>query len=247
MNIEAQPLPLFYSRIVPLDARIHGGLKLNRAAGFSFATSASAVPVGVAEFAAASQSYPILFTSGPDPVPVVLLGARPGENLFVSNDGTWQPESYIPAYARAYPFIFIEDGNSKQLFLGVEADAKSLDPSIGIPLFEGDKPSPGLNEVLAFCGAYREALQATRIFGKALEDAGLMEDYEATINFAKGGAVRINGFRVVSRKKFDALDSATFLEFRRKGWLDAIYAHFFSAGRWNRIVDLAAAKRDAVH
>lgn len=247
MTTPSPSLPLFYSRIVPLDSRIHGELKLNRAAGYGFASAASAVPVGLVEFAAASQSYPILFTTGADPMPVVLLGARPGENLFVSNEGVWQPDSYIPAYARAYPFIFIEDPQSGQLFLGMEADAKALDPKIGVPLFEGEKPSQGLNEALAFCSAYRETLQATAAFAKAVQDANLLEDYQATINFTKGGAVRIDGFRVVNRKKFDELDEATFLEFRRKGWLDAIYAHFFSAGRWNRIVDLAAAKRDALH
>jgi hypothetical protein len=205
------------------------------------------VPVGLVEFAAASQSYPILFTNGAEPMPVVLLGARPGENLFVSGDGGWLTDAYIPAYARAFPFIFIEDGQSKQLFLGVEADAKVLDPAVGVPLFEGDKPSPGLNEALAFCTAYREALQATGAFAKAVQEKGLLEDYQATINFTKGGAVRIDGFRVVNRKKFEELDEATFLAWRKNGWLDAIYAHFFSAGRWNRIVDLAAAKRTAMH
>ena len=109
MSTPPSPLPLFYNKIVPLDSRVHGGLKLNRAAGYGFASAASAVPVGFVEFAAASQSYPILFTTGADPMPVVLLGARPGENLFVSPEGVWQPDSYIPAYARAYPFIFIED------------------------------------------------------------------------------------------------------------------------------------------
>jgi len=42
-----------------------------------------------------------------------LLGLTEGTNLFVNADGAWRPDTYIPAYIRAFPFIFVEDEKSK--------------------------------------------------------------------------------------------------------------------------------------
>src|SRR5580704_2860876 len=101
--------PIFHTNIVPLNADLHGGLRFNRDAGCGFAAGVATVPIGIGEFEAAARSYPILFTDGPAPIPVVLLGFRTGWNLFVNETGAWMPGAYVPALVRAFPFVIIDN------------------------------------------------------------------------------------------------------------------------------------------
>ena len=40
--------------------------------------------------------------------------------------GAWRPNTYLPAYVRAYPFIFVEDRASAKVYVGMEPDAACL-------------------------------------------------------------------------------------------------------------------------
>jgi SapC len=240
-------LPLFFKRVVGVNPQLHGSLKLDRSSGYRFAAGAQSVPIGLTEFEATAQHFPILFTSGPNPVPVALLGLREGQNLFVRPDGGWLPDSYVPAYVRAFPFIFVEDANTKSLFVGMEPDADQIRPDIGKPLFEDGRPSQALNDAVGFCQSFREAVNAAASFGRALEAARLLEEEEATVNFTGGGAARIRGFKIVKPERLADVDDATFLDWRRMGYLAAIYAHLFSAGRWSRLIEMAAPRPPTTH
>ena len=237
----AVALPLFFKRVVGVNPAMHAGLRLDRSTGLGFAAAAQSVPLGLGEIEAAAQHYPVLFTSGPTPTPVALLGLREGSNLFLRPDGSWQSDAYVPAYVRAFPFIFLEDPTSKTLYVGMEPDAASLRSDAGQPLFEDGRPSATLNEAITFCSAYRESVVAAANFGRALQAAGVLQDEEATVNFTAGGSARIRGFKLVRPEKLAEMDDATFLEWRRMGWVAAIYAHLFSAGRWGRLIELAAS------
>ena len=236
----APAMPLFFKRVVGVNSQQHGSLRLDRSAGFAFAGAAQSVPLALTEFEAAAQHFPILFTAGPEPVPVALLGLREGQNLFVRGDGAWMPDAYVPAYARAFPFIFVEDTDSRALFIGMEPDADHIRPDIGQRLFEDGRPTQALNEAVGFCQAFREGAAAAGAFGRALNAAGLLADEEATVNVTAGGSARVRGFKTVKPERLAELDDATFLEWRRMGWLAAIYAHLYSAGRWGRLIELGA-------
>jgi hypothetical protein len=240
----AQPaMPLFFKRIVGVNPTTHPDLKLDRNTGFGFAAGAQAIPLGLSELELAAQHYPILFTLGSDPLPVALVGLKEGSNLFVSGSGAWLMDSYVPAYVRAFPFIFVEDPLAKTLYVGMEPDAPALNSGQGVRLFEDGRPSAALNETIAFCSAYREAVGAAGAFGRALQAARLLEEEEATVNFTGGGAARIRGFNLVKPERLAELDDTIFLDWRRMGWLSAIYAHLFSAGRWNRLIELGAPRQ----
>jgi hypothetical protein len=242
----AQQMPLFFKRIAAVNAQNHGELRLDRSAGFRFAASAQSVPVGLTEMDTAAQHYTILFTSGANPMPVVLLGLREGENLFVRPDGTWQPDAYVPAYVRCFPFIYLEEANRKQLFMGLEPDAEHFKTGHGQPLFEDGRPAQAYTDATNFCKAYRESVVASGVFGRALDKAGVLVDDEATITFTAGGAAKVRGFKLVKPEKLAEVDDATFLEWRSMGWLAAIYAHLHSSGRWSRLIELAAPRMAAV-
>ena len=239
---DAPTLPLFFKRVEGVNPTAHPDLTLDRTTGYQFAIGAQSVPLGLSELEAAAQHYPILFTSGAEPTPVALLGLREGQNLFALPNGTWLTDAYIPAYVRAFPFVFVEDSATKTLFVGMEPDAAALASPNGARLFEDGRPTAALNDAVAFCTAFREAATAGATFGRALQAANLLEEEEATVNFTAGGSTRIRGFKLVKAERLAELDDATFLEWRRLGWLAAIYAHLYSAGRWARLIELAAPR-----
>ena len=240
-------LPLFFKRVVGVNPALHSGLRLDRSSGFGFSNRAQSVPIGLGEFEAASQHYPILFTAGPNPTPVALLGLTEGSNLFVQPDGKWRPDTYVPAYVRAFPFIFVEDEKTKTLYVGMEPDADSLRLDSGAPLFEDGKPTAALNDAIAFCSAFRDNLMAAGTFARALNAQGLLEDEEATINYTAGGGTRIRGFKILKPERLDKVSDETYLDWRRRGWIGAIYAHLHSAARWGRLIELAAPRAPVSH
>jgi hypothetical protein len=187
----------------------------------------------------------VLFASGPSPVPVALLGLREGQNLFVQPDGSWLRDAYIPAYIRAFPFIAVEDAANKSSFVGVEPDAPQLSTTHGQPLFEDGRPAAAFNEAVAFSRAYRESVVAAGNFAKALDEAKVLEEEEATVNFTAGGSAKIRGFKLVKPDRLAEVEDATFLDWRQMGWVAAIYAHLYSAGRWGRLIEMGAPKAEA--
>lgn len=238
----APALPLFFKRVVGVNPEMHGSLRLDRAAGFGYAAVAQTVPVGLGEMEAVSQHYPILFAGSAEPVAVALLGLREGENLFVLPDGSWRPGRYVPAYVRAFPFIFVENAATKTVYVGIEPDADCLRLDSGLPLFEDGKPTAAFNESVSFCSAFRDNLNAATALGRALAAEGLLEEEEANITFTHGGASRVRGFRVVKAERLDRLSDETFLDWRHRGWLGPLYAHLHSMARWSGLIDLAAPR-----
>lgn len=232
-------LPLFFHKVVGVSATQHGHLRLDRTTGFEFATNAQAVPLGLGELDVACQHFPIVFTTGPQTTPMALLGLKEDSNLFVNPDGTWRPDSYIPAYVRAFPFVFVEDREKSAMFVGMEESARALSTTTGAALFEDGKPSPAMNEAVQFCAAFRENLNAATAFGAALQEAGLLEEEEANVNFTAGGTARVTGFKVIKADRMDAVSDETYLEWRHKGWIGAVHAHLFSTARWARLVELS--------
>jgi hypothetical protein len=237
-------LPLFFSRIVGVDPNIHAKLRLDRSVGYDFAATTQFVPLGLEEFEAAAQDYPILFTASPNPIPIALLGLREGENLFLQADGSWKSDTYIPAYVRAFPFVFVATEGSSDLYLGMEANAACLKGGkVGEPLFNNKEPTQVLNEAMGLAAALRNNLIAAEQLARTLDEVGLLSTEEAKIDFSAGGNAIVRGFKVMNRDRLERLNDETWLEWRRRKWLPAIYAHLFSARRWTHLMNAAAAAR----
>ncbi len=236
-------LPLFFQRVVGVSPAAHGHLRLERGGELGFAATAQTLPLGLGEIEAAARNYPVLFTTGADPLPVALLGLAEGSNLFVDAEGHWRKECYVPAHVRAYPFILVEDKPNSTTYVGMDDSAACLGTERGQALFEDGKPTPALNEAIAFCSSYRANLAAAAAMAKALEAAGLLHEEEARVNFRDGTVMRLRGFRLLHRDRLDHVSDEMFLDWRRRGWLGAIYAHVHSAWQWTKLIDLAAAGR----
>jgi hypothetical protein len=233
-------LPLFFKHLVGVDPNVHRTLRLNRDSGFRFAAEAHFVPLGLSEIEGAAHDYPILFTAGAEPLPIALLGLQAHSNLFLQSNGEWLPDCYVPAYIRAFPFVFMQSTTSRDLLLGMDPSAECLRSDEGEALFEGGQPSAALKEVIRFGTAHRKDLIAASEFARVMNAAGVLDEELANIKFASGTAAVIRGFKLVNRERLEKVNDDTFLEWRRNNWVLPLYAHLSSAGRWRRLLEMAA-------
>lgn len=238
--------PLFYRSLTPIDAARHAGKSLKRRLGFDFARTSHAVLLNGSEFEAAARDYPIVFTPSPAAAALSVVGVRRDRNLFVDANGDWQPGTYIPAYIRRYPFIFHESADKQQYTLCIDETSGALEDGNDRPLFGRDsKPTPIVQEALKFCAAFQRDYTNTHEFVEQLSERGLLIPNQAEITLNSGEKLAVTGFHVIDRDRFAGLPDSAFLEWRRKGWLPWVFAHFISHGNWSALVDLAGAAAKA--
>lgn len=229
---EGPQWPLFYKQPVPLSMERHGGKSINLQRRFGFAKDSNMVPVNMQEFSRAATSYPIVFTETAPASSIAILGLRQSQNLFVNDEGTWDGGVYVPAYVRRYPFIFSTGQEEEQLVLCVdEADELIVDGTGDEDtqaIYDGEEASEVVKKMLEFCAAFHRQSLATREFVDELETRELFRPGTVTISNESGEQFNLRGFRIVDEAKFNALPDDAFLEFRRKGWLQAVTAHLIS-------------------
>ena len=235
----AENLPLFYQKPMPLDAKKHGALSLKKNFGFDFTKEVNAVPINMIEMPQICHYYPIAFSPDENATPVAILGLRDNENLFLGANGNWDETAYIPAYIRRYPFIFSEIPDSDQLTLCIDNVPEVVEEGDKQPFFDSEgAPSELSKNALDFCKSYHAAAQQTLDFSKALVDSGILIEREAQINVAGNRRINFSGFRIVDESKLADLNDDTFLDWREKGWLPILYAHLFSGSQWTRLTRL---------
>jgi SapC len=233
--------PLFYRSLTPIDAARHSGKSLKRRIGYDFARATHAVLLNGSEFDAAARFYPIVFTPSPASAALAVMGVRRDRNLFVDASGDWHPGSYIPAYIRRYPFIFHESADKQQYTLCIDETSGAIEDGNDRPFFSGGKPTPIVQDALKFCAAFQRDFTGTRDFVEQLSERGLLIPNQAEITLNSGEKLSVTGFHIIDRDRFAGLPDSAFLEWRRKGWLPWVYAHFVSHGNWSALVDLAGA------
>ncbi|HEY0598149.1 SapC family protein [Sphingopyxis sp.] len=230
--------PLFYRQPELLTAAQHADLRLSRG-GYGFARDANAIPLTVIEFGAAMRHYPVVFAAG-DGFPVAILGLD-RRNGFVDGE-TWATGCYVPAYARRYPFVFV-DRSQDSFVLAIDRAAPHFaGGDEGAALFSDGKPTEVVDNILTFCRDFHGAHIQTDAFVEALLAQELLVDQHADARLDSGQALMLRGFRIVDRAKFDALPDALVLEWHRKGWLALIHFHFLSL---DRFADLLARAENA--
>lgn len=243
MNQPAAPqasLPLFYREVRPLDRVQDAGLRAHQSPDFRFTATTNAIPLVAEEFAFAAGDYPIVFTAGSVPVPVAVTGLELDKNLMLDESGMWLSRSYIPAYVRRYPFILVEEPESKQLMLCCENNAPQLSPNGDLPLFENGEPADVVKQALDFCMALRQQGEITDSFVKELQAHNLLQPGHVEVDLQDGRQIRMDGFLAVDRQMFLDLPPDIIADWHKRQWLDLIYAHFLSNSRWQKLAEIAA-------
>lgn len=226
-----------YKDVRPLDKTEDSKLRISELKGFDYAASSHSCAITVDEFYSAAKSAPIVFADAADGVKAVsLLGVREGQNVFVSSDGEWTQNEYIPAYLRRYPFIFFQQGDS--LALGIDHGCAAVNKTKGKAVFnKNGEASDYVNNVLVFMQDYQSAAQRTDFFISRLVELDLLEDANATIredNVATGTVT----FKKISEEKLNALDDDKALALLRDGCYRLIAAHLLSLTNFNKLFSL---------
>jgi hypothetical protein len=229
---------VFYESATALNRERHQKLKIDiQPNHYVFAAKTNALPVASTEFTDIAHDYPIVFVGeAPGSFHVAaLLGLRDSENLFVDDKGVWQAGTYIPAFARRYPFVLAGAQEKDRFLVCVDETYAGINNKKGTALFDGDgKESEYLQRVLNFLRAYHAEMQVTSVFANRMAELGLLESKVITID--KGGQKQVlRGLWVIDEAKLAALEDARVLEFFRAGYLRWIEAHRISMGNVMRL------------
>ena len=225
-------LPLLYSGLEPVNSHAHGDKKVRRIESIPLVAQAHAIPVTVDEFMLAGRHYPIVFSSGDQPVPLALMGLHEGANTFFDAEGKLiERNVYMPAYLRRYPFMLARlSDETDQLSLCFDPTSGAVgDFDDGDALFDGDEPSKATNDILAFCEQFEQAGQRTSAFMTDLGAMGLLMDGEVAIQPEGSEQPFIyRGFQMVDEAKFRDLRGDELRKMNQSGTLALVMAHLFS-------------------
>lgn len=223
-------LPLFYKDLIPLNSQQHANWKTRSTDKATWLVGVNSIPLTVEEFPQAQRNFPIIFTSGDNPIPLALMGMNEGINVFVDEDGTLNTPVYVPAYARRYPFMLAK--------LRPEAEELSLcvDPSSdlvgeideGEALFAGSEPTDATKNMLKFCENFEVAGNKTANFMAELKKHDLLMDGELNIDTGNGQPFNYRGFQMIDENKLREVRGDVLRQWNQNGMLPLIYAHLFS-------------------
>lgn len=235
---------LFYGQPEPLSLEAHGKLGVEATSGpYGFVAGTNIVPLTVTEFAPAALNYPVIFV-GETKQPVAVMGLRDGENLFITEDGQFRPDAYIPAFVRRYPFVFANDDAQQRLILCVDRKASFLKEGGAVPLFVDGQPSPYTQQAMDFCNNFEQERQRTEAFGRLLTELDLFDTKQQIFtprgqDGTAGQPQKVAEYFAVSEEKLKTLPAEKLAELRDNGALGQIYAHLVSLLGWDRLIAMA--------
>lgn len=227
----ANNLPIFYNDLVPLSSVDHADFRARPMDNANFLVNQHAVPLTSDEFVPASRFYPIVFSSGENPVPLALMGLNEGVNTFVDAEGKLLNPVYVPAYIRRYPFLLARlNPDSEDLSLCFDPTSGAIGQfEEGDALFENGQPTQPVQAVLEFCKNFEEAGLRTSFFVDELKKADLLMEGEVAIQPDGSDKPYVyRGFQMIDENKLRELRGDVLRKMMQNGLLALIYAHLFS-------------------
>jgi hypothetical protein len=224
-------LPLFYNDLVPLNSRDHANYKSQSTDKATWLIGQHAVPLTVEEFPQAARHFPIVFSSGDQPVPLALMGLNEGVNVFVDAEGKLTSEVYVPAYVRRYPFMLARlTPDAQELSLCFDPTTNLLGEEVdGAPLFDGETASEATKNMLQFCENFEEAGMRSAAFVEELKKHNLLMEGEVAIQQEGNDQPFVyRGFQMVDQAKLREVRGDVLRGWNQSGLLPLLFAHLFS-------------------
>lgn len=229
----------FYQKVVALNSDVHRNLKFAaEEVDFAFARDTTSVLLAGVEFAEAGREYPIVFVRGGDKKmrPIVLLGVRNEENLFVDQKGKWDAR-YIPAFVRRYPFVMAE-GEEGKLVVCIDEGCKALNSDHGALMINAEgKLEPRMQEIMQFLQNFQVEFVRTELIIQQLDDLGLFVEQGARFDTGTDGVFQLNAFYLIDEAKFNKLEDDKLSALFRSGALGLAYLHLASLGNMRALLD----------
>jgi len=229
---------LIYETAVPVSSTRHGKCAVE-VKDYEFTRTVNAVPIVAAEFPQAAAEYAIVFAGNADELmPVVILGARDKENLYISERGDWLAK-YVPAFVRRYPFVFSEGETPNNFTLCVDESYPGLNyQGRGQALFTQEgKPTRYVESILNFLKEYVDQAERTKAFCKKLADLKLLDAMQAQFTLASGEKTSLRGFMAVDRNRLKGLSGEALAEMAKTDELELLYLHLHSMRNFAAVKD----------
>lgn len=237
---------MYYEKPVLLDREKHRRRRVRASESFAFARKANSLYLAAAEFNEACKEYAIVFTrpaSGGRILPVVMLGLRARENLFVDDQDRWSGR-YVPAFVRRYPFVLAQLPGQQGLGLCIDEAYAGLNDEEGEALFDAQgRETPFLHNAVDFLAQYQREYLRTEAFCQRLEQAGLLREMNARADLVDGRSFTVASLLVVDEQKLMALPDAVALSLFRAGELHLISMHLMSLSNMKALVDKMAERK----
>ena len=236
---------MFYSNPQPLNAQSHEKFGVKQVKKpFEFMANQHFIPLTAQEFGAAATSFPVVFAPGEDKMPLAVMGVRQNENLFV-NDGQFEQDFYMPAFARRYPFVMANDASNQRFVVCVDESADCVtNKKPERPFFENGQASSFTSEAIQFLEQFERDRQATQQMVNRFKELDLFEMKDMhfqnpnNADGTLGERQKIAEYFAVSEEKLRALDDKTVKELNESGMLSVAHAHLLSLGNWQRLVNM---------
>ena len=237
---------MFYERVTPVSSQQHRNWCVEGGDNYEFARNVNSIPLVAVEIPHAAREYTIVFAGAEDAVvPLVILGIKDQENLYITEEGGWTAD-YIPAFVRRYPFVFSQTADGTKFTLCVDESWEGCNQEgRGQRLFdEQGERTPFLEKLLSFHSDYQRNAQLTKDYCIKLKELDLLDAKEANFTLASGEKTKLRGFMAVNREKLNALPAETLAELAKTGALELTYAHLMSMNNLSLVAN-RIAKRSA--
>jgi hypothetical protein len=157
------------------------------------------------------MEYSIVFVGSEEsPAPVVLLGMKQEENLYLEDGHRWKAR-YIPAFVRRYPFVFAKGTEANTYTLCIdESHGGWNQQGRGEVLFDGEgKGTQFLDGMLKFVTDVQREIARTTAFCEKLKQLDLLDAMAARFKLPSGQDSEVKGFMAVNREKLSTLPGDT--------------------------------------
>ena len=222
-------------RLVELSRSEHGGLRISSDLAEASASTQHLIPLVATEFRKAATQYPIVFAKHPETGrfnSYVLNGLGLNENLFWT--GTELDVTYVPLNVRRQPF-YVGTENA----LCIDLDSPCVEASGTKALVETDgSDSAYLKEILTILGDLMAGREVTEQFITALLSLDLLAPILLDIRLDDGTPLRLEGLYGIDEERLRQLEERDFLQLRKSGHLDLIYAVIMANGQIFRLIRL---------
>jgi hypothetical protein len=167
--------------------------------------------------------------------PVVLMGLETGENLYI-NDGKCDA-SYIPAIIRRYPFALAktpeQDDNCT---VCIDNSSELVNEIEGEPLFDAaGKPSEMMERVKRYLAELQQMEKFTQEFCHFLAEYNMFTPLNMKVR-QQDEIKNITDCYVANEERLGSISDKGFLNFRKKQFLPAMYAHLISLAQIERLL-----------
>lgn len=230
---------LIYEKVIPVSKNRHTGWSIKTGGDYEFAKNVNSVPLVAVEFPNAAVEYPIAFAGdGEGMMPVVLLGMRDKENLYLDDANHWDAK-YIPAFIRRYPFVFSKSQDGATFTLCIDEDFSGCNQeNRGERLFDSDgERTQYLENMLRFVNEYQGQFMRTQIFCKKLQELKLLEPMQAQFTLNSGQRLRLAGFSAVNRERLKQLTDEQVAGLFKTDELELVYLHLHSMRNFNAMLN----------